>query len=215
MSCPYPLVIFDCDGVLLDTGDAEAEVVLSLLAEQGHVSDLPSVKAIFQGRTNEAIWDALATKGVSITDDFKRRHIEGSYRAYAGTATATDGVEDVLRQLRASGVPVCVASNGPHAQMDITLAVTGLIHYFAGAVFSSDDVARGKPAPDLFLHAAASMHCRAVECAVIEDSPSGVAAGIDAGMRVYQFIGGGVRAVAHPQVTQFKSMRQLPGLLGL
>ena len=215
MPCPYSLIIFDCDGVLVDTGSAEAEVVSRLLLEQSSIYTVEHVQSFFQGRTNEAIWQAFADDGVVVTDALKRRHLDECYAAYAKAAVVLPGVHSLLAELVAAGIPICVASNGPHEQMAITLGVTSLLNHFEGVIFSAYDVPKPKPAPDLFLHAAAKMGFEPRQCAVIEDSPSGVHAGLNAGMAVYQLVHPDHEPVRHRRVTAFSAMPELSGLLGL
>jgi HAD superfamily hydrolase (TIGR01509 family) len=125
---------------------------------------------------------------------------------------AVCGIEAVLDSLE---VPYCVASSGSHAKMATTLGATGLLPRFSGRIFSATDVARGKPAPDIFLHAAGRCGVQPHDCAVIEDSPAGVAAGVAAGMTVYGYCAYTLErrlleAGAH---YTFNSMAKLPALL--
>ena len=112
-------------------------------------------------------------------------------------------------------VPVCVASSGTHERMRFTLGLTGLWDRFEGRIFSVEDVAEGKPAPDIFLHAAANMDVTPSRCAVVEDSVSGVVAGLAAGMTVFAFAGGVTDAgqLAVGDAVVFGDMRELPALL--
>jgi HAD superfamily hydrolase (TIGR01509 family) len=122
-------------------------------------------------------------------------------------------VPELLRDLE---LPFCVASNGEPAHMEVSLTVTGLMPWVKGRIFSAAHVARPKPAPDLFLHAARTMGAAPDECVVVEDTPTGVRAGIDAGMRVFAYAGGRHTdrvEVARLGATVFEDMRQLPGLL--
>lgn len=217
MTSPFSLVIFDCDGVLVSTGPVEPEVRDRLLREQGVLTDKEALTRDLYGMTNEQIWDFLeANYDITVTPEFAQRYISLCHAAFETATTAIDGVAEVVALVRGAGIPLCVASNGPHEQMQVTLRVTGHLPYFEGAVFSAYDVANAKPAPDLFLHAAKTMGFQPSECAVIEDGPGGVLAGVAAGMTVFQYMGGGMMAaVAHPRVTTFRTMVELPRLLGL
>jgi HAD superfamily hydrolase (TIGR01509 family) len=127
------------------------------------------------------------------------------------------GVLDVLDRLDANGMATCVASSGTHDKMAFTLGLTGLADRFAGTIFSATEVEHGKPAPDLFLHAAARMGVAPSACVVIEDSRPGVDAAAAAGMRVLAY-GGGVTPAARLErdgVEVFLRMDALPALLGL
>ena len=124
------------------------------------------------------------------------------------------GIPEVLRSLQ---VPYCVASNGEPEHMRIALTAAGLMPLVQGRLFSAALVARPKPAPDVYLHAAKTMGVEPADCAVVEDTPTGVRAGVAAGMRVFAYAGGpqtGRAVVAQLGATVFDDMRKLPGLLG-
>jgi HAD superfamily hydrolase (TIGR01509 family) len=124
-----------------------------------------------------------------------------------------DGIVEALDRIR---TPTCVASSGSHEKMRYTLGKTGLYERFAGRIFSAAEVPRGKPAPDLFLHAAARMGVTPADCAVVEDSAVGVQAARAAGMPVFGYAGGVTPAarLEGPGTIVFRDMRELPGLLG-
>jgi HAD superfamily hydrolase (TIGR01509 family) len=205
------------DGVLVHLGPVEPKVRDGLLREQGIITDIEAVTLELHGFTNEQIFAHLETKyGAVITPDFENRYISLCYEEFETSVTVIEGAADVVARLRAANVPICVASNGPHDQMQITLRVTGHMPSFEGAIFSAYDVPLPKPAPDLFLHAAKTMGFAPSRCVVIEDSPGGVRAGVAAGMDVLQFIAHRVTDVVdHPRVRTFNAMSELPGLLGL
>ena len=137
------------------------------------------------------------------------------HEVFEAELVAVDGVTDVVAALLEAGVPVCVASSSLRQSLDFKLHRTDLWDPFSGNVFSGDDVANAKPAPDLFLHAAASMGVAPSGCAVVEDSVAGVAAGIAAGMTVFAYAGGVTSAerLARPEVTVFHEMPELLELL--
>ncbi len=118
------------------------------------------------------------------------------HEAWDRELAAVPGVVDLVERLREHGVPTCVASSGTHERMRRTLGLTGLDENFAGRIYSATEVPRGKPAPDLFLHAARSMGVEPSRCAVVEDSAYGVRAAVAAGMTAYGFTGGLVDAEA-------------------
>ena len=126
-------------------------------------------------------------------------------------------VDGILEALDAITIPTCVASSGTHERMQLTLGLTGLSERFAGRIFSASEVANGKPAPDLFLHAAARMGAEPGRCAVIEDSAAGVEAGTAARMQVFAYAGGvtGASKLRRDGVVVFDDMRALPALIGL
>jgi HAD superfamily hydrolase (TIGR01509 family) len=142
------------------------------------------------------------------TEQFEREH----RRAVDAELAAVDGIVEALDRIV---VPTCVASGGTHDKMRHTLGRTGLYERFAGRIFSASEVARGKPAPDLFLHAAARMGVAPAACVVVEDSQYGVQAARAAGMRCLAYAGGltPVDRLEGPDTVIFTDMRELPGLL--
>jgi HAD superfamily hydrolase (TIGR01509 family) len=139
--------------------------------------------------------------------------VEQLYRkAFADDLVPVEGVLDALDRIT---LPCCIASSGTHEHLRYTLGLTGLYERFAGRIFSAEDVARGKPAPDLFLQAAERMGAEPSACVVIEDSRSGVEAARAAGMRVLAFAGGLTPAelLGGPNTIVFETMRELPELL--
>lgn len=192
------LVIFDCDGVLVDSEILSAQVFSECLAEQYglHVSEYYSLEA-YRGKSVadciSMITDELTAKlGWQDMPEEERnqrgknfwRHVQlQTLAACEDRLLPVAGVESVLQQLQAKKIPFCVASNGKHEKMAVTLAKTDLLQYVEGNVFSFEDVVRGKPAPDLFLHAAKTMGVPANQAFVVEDSLTGVIAANAAGMR--------------------------------
>ncbi|HET8603914.1 MAG TPA: HAD family hydrolase [Marmoricola sp.] len=187
----FDLVIFDCDGVLVDserlTVGVEAEVLTSL----GWPMDADEVVRRWMGRTSaEQLAEVSARLGEDAATEFDRRSTAAVHAAFDAELQAVEGVAELVDSLAALGVPTCVASSGTPGRMERTLGITGLWDRFAGRIFSAVEVTRGKPAPDLFLHAAARMGAVPDRCAVVEDSVPGVRAGVAAGMSVFGFTGG-------------------------
>lgn len=209
----FQLVIFDCDGVLVDSERITNTVFCSMLNDLGVSISLPDMFEKFVGLSMpqclELITELLGhTPPVDFVPTLKRR-AEAALRA---EITPIDGVAEVLKELR---VPYCVASSGEHEKIRLTLGATGLLKNFENRIFSVVDVARPKPAPDVFLFAAKTLGADPAACAVIEDTPTGVRAGVAAGMHVYGFSANTPEhklsdAGAHHV---FSEMRQLPGLL--
>lgn len=197
-------VIFDCDGVLVDSEQVSNRILAELLTEIGLPTTTEESIASFMGRSwasNLAVIEQRLggppppdlTERYRAARDAQLRHVE-----------PVDGILDALDRI---DLPSCVASSGDHAKMALTLGATGLLDRFRGRIFSAADLpdGRGKPAPDLFLHAARAMGWEPRSTAVVEDSAPGVEAGIAAGMRVF-----GYRVDAP---TTFDDMRDLPRLL--
>ncbi|MGY0464292.1 HAD family hydrolase [Kitasatospora sp. cg17-2] len=210
---PVRLVIFDCDGVLVDSERIAARVQIGLGAELGWPLTEEEVVERFIGRSMASIDEQVAERlGRETADrwwaEFVRRHAE---QVDAGL----EPVDGLPEALDAIVLPTCVASSGSHEKMAHTLGRTGLHHRFAGRIFSATEVARGKPAPDLFLHAARRMGVPPSACAVVEDSAPGVLAARAAGMRAFGYAGGLTPAarLAGPDTVVFEDMRELPALL--
>jgi HAD superfamily hydrolase (TIGR01509 family) len=207
------LVIFDCDGVLIDSERLAVKIDVAVLAELGWPLTEAEVIERFVGRSDrdarEDIEDHLGRKlPPRWGEEMEQRYRE----AFATALTPVDGVLDALDRIT---LPTCVASSGTHDHMRYTLGLTGLYDRFAGRIFSAEDVANGKPAPDLFLYAAGRMAANPARCVVIEDSRPGVEAARAAGMRVLAYAGGLASAdkLAGPDTVVFDDMRELPALL--
>lgn len=184
------LVIFDCDGVLVDTEPIAARVGAQVLTGLGWELEPQEVMDRFLGCSDEHFRAEVEERlGDRLPPDWEARFGPLTDAAFATELTAVPGVVDVLDALDDHRTPTCVASNGSHAKMRRTLGLTGLAHRFEGRRFSATDVAQGKPAPDLYLHAAATMGVGPAECVVVEDSPRGAQAALAAGMRCLAFAG--------------------------
>ena len=185
------LVIFDCDGVLVDTERLTVVVEARMLTELGWPNAPSDVVRRFLGRTTEAMLAEVEQHlGPEKTRMFDERSTVEIHEAFERELIAVPGVESVIQALAARGTATCVASSGSHAKMRRTLGLTGLDRRFDGNIFSASEVEHGKPAPDLFLYAAQQMRTPPGRCAVIEDSVYGVMAAVSAGMTVYGFAGG-------------------------
>jgi HAD superfamily hydrolase (TIGR01509 family) len=210
---PLELVVFDCDGVLVDSERIAVRVEAQFLTELGWPLSEAEVVERFMGRTAEFMDDAIeAQLGSRLPDDWKDQFQRRYAEAFAAELGPVDGITEALEQI---AVPTCVASSGSHDKLRFTLGHTGLYQRFQGRIFSGYEVANGKPAPDLFLHAAARMGAEPGRCAVVEDSHYGVLAARAAGMRVFGYAGG----LTPPErlegqgTTVFHDMRDLPRLL--
>ena len=207
------LLIFDCDGVLVDSERLAHEVLCEMLAEAGVSLTLQQAFDRFMGASTEKCLAVLHDLlGCAPPAGFMARYGERTFAAFREGLNPVDGVAPLLDTLT---LPCCVASNGPREKMRFTLGHTGLLPRFEGRLFSAQDVQRPKPAPDLFLHAARTLDADPARCVVIEDSPTGVAAARAAGMTVY-----GYAAMTDPARLEaagahrtFGHMAELPALL--
>jgi HAD superfamily hydrolase (TIGR01509 family) len=187
LSEPFDLVIFDCDGVLVDSERVANEVFAHALREVcGLEFSLEEMFDTFVGHSKaQCLARVEAMLGQPPPAELERRYREDINQALADSVRAVDGIESVLERL---ALPCCVASSGSHDKMRLTLGKTGLIDFFEGNIFSTSEVERGKPSPDIYLYAAERMGVRDPgRCLVIEDSPLGVTGAVAAGMRAFGF----------------------------
>ncbi|MDO9297354.1 HAD-IA family hydrolase [Bradyrhizobium sp.] len=215
---PFDLVIFDCDGVLVDSEVISCAAHAETLTRHGYKITADQVFDRFLGRSmRQASLEVEAEMGRSLPDDFHAQVYAEIFRLFAVSLQATPHVDEALAAI---ALPVCVASSGPPEKISASLNRVGLWDRFAPHIFSAVQVRNGKPAPDLFLFAAAQMQAAPARCLVIEDSLAGIAAAVAAGMPVLGFYGGshcrpghGDRLRAAGAVAVFADMRQLPDLI--
>ncbi len=184
-----PGVIFDCDGVLVDTEGAANRVLAEVLTDAGLPTTAEESMATYMGRSWVSCM-AIATErfGRPLPEaELRERYRTGVRAAWARELAPVPGIVAALDAIAARGLPTCVASSGEHERMRFTLGRTGLLPRFDGRLFSATEVARGKPAPDLFLHAARTMGFDPATTVVVEDTVPGAQAGVAAGMRVLGF----------------------------
>jgi HAD superfamily hydrolase (TIGR01509 family) len=187
----FGLVIFDCDGVLVDSERLTVGVEAQVLTELGWPMDTAEVVRRWMGRTSAAQLAEIAARlGEEAAAEFDRRTTTTLRAAFETDLQAVEGVAELVDALAGLGIPTCVASSGTPAKMEHTLGVTGLWDRLEGRIFSAVEVEHGKPAPDLFLLAADRMGIAPARCAVVEDSVHGVRAGVAAGMTVFGYAGG-------------------------
>lgn len=213
LSQPPRLVIFDCDGVLVDSEPIFLSVLHRYLCRSGADLSHGDCCAQFIGKSKLDVENYLLAQGLSIPDDWPDAFYAQAMIELQRDCTAIDGVEDVLRRLARADIPFCTASNGLRDKIELTLSHTGLLHYFEDRIYSAYDIGRSKPAPDVFLHAARVHGIAPQHCVVIEDSPSGLQAAQAAGMSCFTY-GLTVRPTERGAYS-FSNMRDLPRLLGL
>jgi HAD superfamily hydrolase (TIGR01509 family) len=185
----YDLVIFDNDGVLVDSEPISNRLLAGYLTELGHPTSYEDSLRDYMGGAMHRVHDLIEERtGQRLPEDFDDVFHARVFAAFRRELKPVAGVEDVLEKLAADGVPSCVASSGSHERIRVGHRTTGLDRWFdESRIFSSQDVGRGKPAPDLFLYAAERMGVPAGRCVVVEDSPLGVQAASAAGMDVFGF----------------------------
>jgi len=179
------LIIFDCDGVLVDSEYLAAKTFSAVLAADGVELDQASCFKNFHGKTLDMCFQWVEkNKRVTLKADFAERLEEQTQLVFEQELTRVEGIESVLHWLDRNNILYCVASNGGHRKIEHSLSVVGLLQHFPHR-FSAEDVAQGKPSPALFLHAADSLEVSPSQCIVVEDSAAGLSAGQAAGMDVF------------------------------
>ncbi len=210
----YELVIFDCDGVLIDSEPLANRVLGDQLAAIGISLPLEEVMRRFVGRTRAGCLGLAAELlGRALPGGFAEDWDAALFAAFDRELKPIEGVAELLRSL---ALPYCVASNSSPERMRVSLRAAGLLPFFEGRMFSAADVANPKPAPDLFLHAAKSLGFAPSRCAVIEDTPTGARAGVAAGMAVFGYVGSAHSNPADLKkegASVFDSMKDLAALL--
>ncbi|MCV2867859.1 HAD family phosphatase [Defluviimonas sp. WL0002] len=210
-------VLFDCDGVIVDSEPLTDRIIAANLTRNGLPMEPDLVRALFRGGTMLGVAEAARTHGARIHDGWVDDVYAEIFEALAAGTPLIEGIIGVFDALDAAGIPFAVGSNGPHRKMAVTLGQHPALHLrLQGRIFSREDVARPKPAPDLYLHAANRLRAEPARCVVIEDSATGARAALDAGMACMGYAphddGAALAAVgARP----FHRMTDLPALLGL
>jgi HAD superfamily hydrolase (TIGR01509 family) len=226
------LVIFDCDGVLVDSEPIANAVFAEHLSRIGIRLTLGETMARFMGRSLKSCMEDVAAQlqqkklpiPVNFPNDFLSAMQSDTFAALQSDLEPVQGIVAALDAIEAQGIATCIASSGDHGKMNVTLGKTGLLNRFGSRIYSATQVAKGKPAPDLFLFAANQMGVAASECVVIEDSPFGVEAAVAAGMRAMAYCAltsfndivqrpSVKEAVVARKVYEFHSMDKLPDLL--
>jgi HAD superfamily hydrolase (TIGR01509 family) len=193
---PIPLILFDCDGVLVDSEVISCRVELAYLAALGHPITPDEFRRRAVGRSerdNQAMLEAIW--GRALPADFNERNRAATLAAFETELQPVAGIGRLLERL--GPIARCVASSSAPARIARSLELTGLARFFGGNLFSAAAVARGKPAPDLFLHAARRMGAEPAACLVVEDSAAGIAAAKAAGMTALGFTAGSHCAADH------------------
>ena len=208
----FDLVIFDCDGVLVDSERLAVRTEAEILSGLGWPLTEADIVERFVGRSAAYMQQEIERnlgRSIDWEAEFEPRYRE----VFERELVAVPGIVEALDQITS---PACVASSGSHDKMRFTLGKTGLFDRFDGHIFSVEQVERGKPAPDIFLFAADQMGASPGRCAVVEDSVSGVTARLAAGMAVFAFAGGvtNSEALSIQGAVVLDDMRKLPAALG-
>jgi HAD superfamily hydrolase (TIGR01509 family) len=184
----FDLIIFDCDGVLIDSEILSNRAEVELLKSFGIEFELGDYMAQFVGKSTKDVLKTIeASHNVCLPAEFRRLAEKQIFTAFK---TELQPIPGIFELIESHNIRKCIASSSSLSRLDITLKITGLLDKFSPHIFSAEQVDRGKPAPDLFLFAAEQMQATPDRCVVIEDSPYGVRAGVQAGMTVIGFTGG-------------------------
>ncbi|MGH0004243.1 HAD family hydrolase [Pseudovibrio ascidiaceicola] len=209
-------MIFDCDGVLVDSEPLYIRVLLRLLQSYGATLTFQECWEMFVGKTSRDVNDYLKEQGLTAPDHWNKDFHEQSNALLEKEVQPVSGIQQVLKHLANAKIPICVGSNGHPVTVRMSLERTGLLPWFGDNVFTATDVGIPKPAPDLFLHGAKMAGISPEHCVVIEDSATGLKAAASAGMRCFAYTPEIIPAPAnffgaHP----FQTMATLPNLFGL
>lgn len=218
MSDPPGLLIFDCDGVLVDTEPISNRILAGAISDAGLPMDADTAARAFESmRLDDIQAEVEGQLGRSLPADWLPAFEAKRVAAFREGVEAIPGIADALGALHAAQVPICVASQASREKMELTLGLTGLLtHFDLDALFSSQMVVHGKPHPELFLFAARSMDIEPARCVVVEDGAPGSRGGRAAGMRVLGYAPEGRGAhLAAEGAEIFTSMAELPDLLGI
>ncbi|QQO14652.1 HAD family hydrolase [Bradyrhizobium diazoefficiens] len=215
---PIDLIIFDCDGVLVDSEVISCRAHANVLTRHGYPITSEQVFARFLGRSRRQANAEIETElGRKLPEAYHGDLQDELHRSFEADLEAIRGIHDVLDVVTQA---VCVASSGSHQRMQVSLGSTGLYERLAPNIFSASQVTNGKPAPDLFLFAAREMGVPPERCVVIEDSLAGIAGARAAGMTVFGFCGGSHCGEGHAEALHragadltFADMHQLPELV--
>jgi HAD superfamily hydrolase (TIGR01509 family) len=181
------LVIFDCDGVLVDSEMLSCQCLSEALGECGIALSIEEALQLFLGQSATVVTQYYRERGQSIPESFLVKLKARVLQQFKLSLQPIPGIGPLLSSLQ---IPFCVASSSDLDRVSLSLSLTGLAPYFGDRLYTAQMVTRGKPAPDLFLHAAARMQTAPARTLVIEDSVSGVTAAKAAGMTVWGFAGG-------------------------
>ncbi|WP_202985820.1 HAD family hydrolase [Nostoc sp. UIC 10630] len=206
------LVIFDCDGVLVDSETLSNRVLVQFVAELGLILELKEAILLFKGcKMTDCVAVIEQRLGKILPPDFVTQLRVRTAEAFERELLSVEGIEASLDKIN---LPICVASSGPPEKIKLALRVTNLLPRFEGRIFSSYEIGSWKPAPDLFLYAAKNMGVQAAYCTVVEDSVLGVRAGVAAGMKVLGYTTPSeASSLLDCGARVFYSMYELPSLL--
>jgi HAD superfamily hydrolase (TIGR01509 family) len=176
-------IIFDCDGILVDSEHLSNRVLYEMTSALGYQFSIDDLCLQFSGRSLQECFTWIETQtSTALPSNFEKEYRQKTFEIFKKELQPVKGIKEFIASL---SIPFCVASSGPREKIRLNLQVTGLLDHFENKIFSSYDVNSWKPDPKIFLHAAAAMGFSPADCVVIEDSHAGVIAGVSGGFRVY------------------------------
>tara|TARA_B110000014_G_C19890305_1_gene460667 strand:+ start:90 stop:731 length:642 start_codon:yes stop_codon:yes gene_type:complete len=208
-------IIFDCDGTLVDSEGITNQVIAEMAGELGIQMTGEEASAEFGGKTLDGVlYKMKEMSGKEIPDDWLPRVVQMVSDSWESKLRPVKGVREILKEME---IPVCVASNGEPTHVRHSLRLTKLYDFFGERIFTASEVKAPKPSPEIFLYASKKMGFKPNECAVIEDSVTGVRAAVKANMKVYGIINNlfSENDLKNAGAIPFKNMLELPKLLGL
>ncbi|PWB27956.1 HAD family hydrolase [Flavobacterium sp. HTF] len=205
-------IIFDCDGVLVDTEKIGNGILLEMAAEHGFEMNIEAAYRNFNGRNLKDCFRHIEeTIAKKLPEDFENEYRSRSFEAFKTKVTPIEGVFEFIEKLE---IPYCVVSSGPVDKIRLNLEAVGLLDKFEGRIFSSYEINSWKPDPELFLHAAKEMDFEVKDCIVVEDSRAGVMAGTKGGFKVYGFANDyNAEDLEKEGAILFNTYKELSGLL--
>lgn len=208
----YNCIIFDCDGVLVDSEPLSNQVMVNIANELGANINLDYALRHFKGNSfNNCAKQISDLIGEAVPEDLEEIYRKRSYEKFKNEIQPIEGVKEVLEQLE---IPFCVASSGPESKIRLNLELTGLLEYFTNKIFSCYTIGKWKPDPSIFIWASETMGFKPEECLIIEDSIIGIEAAINGGFDVFGYTAHDYRDELHKKATKtFREMLILPDLL--
>lgn len=208
----YKCIIFDCDGVLVDSESISIGTLVSMAKSHGAILDEMEAHQLFLGKSLEFCFEYIANLAQKkLPDTFEEEFRTRTFESFKKELQPIKGIHELLSKIH---VPIAVASNGPADKIRLNLTTTKLIEKFEGAIFSAYDINSWKPNPALYLHAVKTMGFEVKDCVVIEDSPAGVLAALNGGFDVFGFTNhGNFEALQQMNIPLFDDMAQLHLLL--
>ncbi len=208
-------ILFDCDGVIADSEGLTSRIIAEEITALGWPMTAEEEHRLFVGKAISSMYEVLIPRVGPLPEGWYARVRDRILAALEVELEPIPGIIDLLHHFEAAGLKMAVGSNSSRDELELKMRRLGLTDFFAGRIFSHQDVGAPKPAPNLYLAAAAACGADPSRCVVVEDTPTGAIAGIAAGCRVFGYAPHGMPGLAEAGAHIFRDMAELPGLLGL